>query len=442
MGYLGQNSTFTGTQNSKRINLTATALQKDFQPSGGYNINMIDVYRNGIRLVQSKDYTATDGTTVSLVQAAAADDILEFEIFENFVVADALSGDGDSVINGSLNVTGTLTAGVLDASPTYTPKAGFSTEAVRAGMSTNATRSGITTHVDGYLARGVTGTNLNCSGVITATSFSGSGANLTGIAATDNVSTSSLVVSGISTLGNVTAGVATANQYSGSVTGTSGTFTRDLTGANVTVSAASTHGDNIKANFGAANDMQIYHDGTADSFIKADSTHLKIRSNTFSVISAADDIMIGAAGGAGVTCYHNNVKVFETVATGVTAASALVGIGVTITANDHLQVGTGITMGGASGAGNLSVCGVVTGGSAKFGAGVTMTTNDLLQVGSGITMGGAAGAGNMSMCGILTAGTVKNGAGVEMGQNAIGARTVQSGGSPSGGDNGDIVYIY
>ena len=57
-------------------------------------------------------------------------------------------------------------------------------------------------------------------------------------------------------------------------------------------------------------------------------------------------------------------------------------------------------------------------------------------------MGGAAGAGNMSMCGILTAGTVTNAAGVEMGQNAIGARTVQSGGSPSGGDNGDIVYIY
>ncbi len=71
------------------------------------------------------------------------------------------------------------------------------------------------------------------------------------------------------------------------------------------------------------------------------------------------------------------------------------------------------------------------------GVGITQTNaGDMLQVGTGITMGGAAGAGNLSICGVLTAN------GVTMGQNAIGARTVQSGGSPSGGDNGDIVYIY
>ena len=45
----------------------------------------------------------------------------------------------------------------------------------------------------------VTGT-VNSTGVITATSFSGSGANLTGIAATTNVRTDSLVVSGITTV--------------------------------------------------------------------------------------------------------------------------------------------------------------------------------------------------------------------------------------------------
>jgi len=43
-------------------------------------------------------------------------------------------------------------------------------------------------------------TSLNASGVVTATSFSGSGANLTGIAATTDVRTNSLVVSGITTV--------------------------------------------------------------------------------------------------------------------------------------------------------------------------------------------------------------------------------------------------
>jgi len=46
-------------------------------------------------------------------------------------------------------------------------------------------------------------TSLNASGVVTATSFSGSGANLTGIGGTTDVRTNSLVVSGVSTFANV-----------------------------------------------------------------------------------------------------------------------------------------------------------------------------------------------------------------------------------------------
>ena len=52
-------------------------------------------------------------------------------------------------------------------------------------------------------------TGASFVGVVTATSFSGSGANLTGIATTENVRTSSLVVSGVSTLGTVVVGGAT-----------------------------------------------------------------------------------------------------------------------------------------------------------------------------------------------------------------------------------------
>ena len=49
------------------------------------------------------------------------------------------------------------------------------------------TQPGIATQVDGFLGVGVTGYNLNVTGVITANSFSGDGSGLTGIAATDDV---------------------------------------------------------------------------------------------------------------------------------------------------------------------------------------------------------------------------------------------------------------
>jgi len=62
---------------------------------------------------------------------------------------------------------------------------------------TNVDSIGIITARTGIV---VTAGGINASGVITATSFSGSGANLTGIAATTNVVTNSLVVSGITTV--------------------------------------------------------------------------------------------------------------------------------------------------------------------------------------------------------------------------------------------------
>jgi len=64
-------------------------------------------------------------------------------------------------------------------------------------------------------------TSLNASGVVTATSFSGSGANLTGIGGTTDVRTNSLVVSGVSTVTtlNATSIVGTTSINSGQLGG-------------------------------------------------------------------------------------------------------------------------------------------------------------------------------------------------------------------------------
>ena len=95
---------------SKVISITATASQTLFTVTGGYRINAIAVFRNGVRLVDGTDYTARDGASVTLLSPASASDVLEFQIFDDFRVADAIvSAESDQTIYGNLTVTGTLT---------------------------------------------------------------------------------------------------------------------------------------------------------------------------------------------------------------------------------------------------------------------------------------------------------------------------------------------
>ncbi len=106
---IGRPITLTSNVASKTISITATAGQTLFQPTGGYRINQLAVYRNGTRLVDGQDYTARDGASVTLVSGAVVDDILEFQIFDSFNISGAVNGVGAQVLDGTLNVTGGVT---------------------------------------------------------------------------------------------------------------------------------------------------------------------------------------------------------------------------------------------------------------------------------------------------------------------------------------------
>ena len=110
MGYLGNNNTITGTQNSKRIVIDATPNQTISTVTGGYTIGQLDVYRNGVKLVDAEDYTARDGSSVTFINALNVSDDVEFVVFENFNVADAMGVEGAQTLAGSLDVTGIVTA--------------------------------------------------------------------------------------------------------------------------------------------------------------------------------------------------------------------------------------------------------------------------------------------------------------------------------------------
>tara|TARA_A100001201_G_scaffold125093_1_gene109318 strand:+ start:1154 stop:1849 length:696 start_codon:yes stop_codon:yes gene_type:complete len=107
---IGNPVTLTNNVASKIISATATANQTLFTVTGGYRINAIAVFRNGVRLVDGSDFTALDASTVTLSSPANLNDTLEFHIFDDFRVADAIvSADANQTISGNLTITGTLT---------------------------------------------------------------------------------------------------------------------------------------------------------------------------------------------------------------------------------------------------------------------------------------------------------------------------------------------
>ena len=111
---IGRPITLTANVASKTISITATAGQTLFQPSGGYRINQIAVFRNGTRLVDGQDFTARDGASVTLLSGAVLNDILEFQIFDSFNVANAIDTNSSTqTIDGALIVSGGITGATI-----------------------------------------------------------------------------------------------------------------------------------------------------------------------------------------------------------------------------------------------------------------------------------------------------------------------------------------
>jgi len=74
-----------GTANKVTTEFTATSGQTLFSVS--YTVGLVDVYQNGMKL-SSTDFTATTGTSITLVIGAASGDLVVIEAFGAFSVAD------------------------------------------------------------------------------------------------------------------------------------------------------------------------------------------------------------------------------------------------------------------------------------------------------------------------------------------------------------------
>jgi hypothetical protein len=224
---IGRPVSLTSNVASKSISVTATANQTLFTVTGGYRINQVAVFRNGVRLADGSDFTARDGATVTLLSAASAGDVLEFQIFDDFRVADAIiNASAQQTINGNLTVTGTVTGAAIGISSGGT--------VVGAAKTLNFVGNGNTFVMDGdivniSIAAGAGGTWSNYDGVL-------------GVTTTKKVKIQNdLEVTGVTTstggfVGNVTGNASgtaggltgTPNIVVGSVTGTTGSFSGNV----------------------------------------------------------------------------------------------------------------------------------------------------------------------------------------------------------------------
>ena len=189
---------------------TATADQTTFVAS--YALGYVDVFLNGVKLAEDQ-YTASNGTSIVLDEGAAVDDIIEIVAF-NFTTG-ASGGDTAFATRSGFSTSSGIS--------TESVRAGLATEAVSAGIATFATTAGVSTQVSGYLGVGVTGTNLNVTGVITATSFSGDGSNLSNvISGIDIENNGSFLGAGITAINFSTNVTATASGGIATITAASG----------------------------------------------------------------------------------------------------------------------------------------------------------------------------------------------------------------------------
>lgn len=90
-GYIGTQPVPQATQT--RQTFTAVSGQTSFA-TAGYTAGFVDVYMNGVRLVDgaSNDFVATNGSEISLTSGAAAGDIIDVLMFTAVDLATAVGG--------------------------------------------------------------------------------------------------------------------------------------------------------------------------------------------------------------------------------------------------------------------------------------------------------------------------------------------------------------
>ena len=394
-----------------RQTFSPTGVTTDFTFESGYTVGYLDLFLNGTKLIEGVDYTATDTSTISLISAAISGDVLEGVAYKAFNLGDAsrigIQSAGTLVGNvNTLNFVGVgnsilLNGGTIDiqieggggstgAGGTWSNYDGVTgvTTTKKVKIQNDLEVTGVTTSTGGFVGN-ITGTTGSFSGNVSV------GGTLT-YEDVINVDSVGLVTArtGIEVLaggiGIVGGGL--------TVTGVSTFFNNIITGTGSTVGFGSTayFRDNAKAIFGDGEDLEIYHDTSANYIdisqpLYFRSTHGSGTQFYFQATSGENSLVLNHNGS--VDLYFDNSKKLETTTTGITITGGVqVGSGQSFGANGP----TAVYYGDGSNLTNLPAAGLTT--EALVSSGIVTTLNltaaqDHKVTASGITTITSSGSG-------------------------------------------------
>ena len=174
-GYIGRAPSDSSVTVSKQY-FESTGAASTFTFSSGYDPGYIDVYRNGIKLVSPLDYSATNGSTITLSTPVGIGTTIEAVAYKSYNISNVEASTLETTCNGTnLILAGDLT---VEGDIEYDEVIGR-----------NVNLSGVTTTV-GLNVTGIgTFVDINVSGAVTANAFVGDGSALTGIGVTQYTDT-------------------------------------------------------------------------------------------------------------------------------------------------------------------------------------------------------------------------------------------------------------
>jgi hypothetical protein len=303
------------------VSTAASYVRTSFNVSGpttvftvSYSVGYVEVYVNGV-LLNASDYTASNGTSVTLATTAISGDVVEFIAFTT-----------GSVIQLPIDLTTDVT-GVLPV----------------ANGGTNASTASITSfnNITGYTASGATGTTS------TNLVFSTSPTLVTPILGTPQS-------------GNFSTGTFTWPTFNQNTTGSAATLT----------TARAIYGNNFDGSAALTQIIASTYGGTGNGFTKfsgpatAEKT-FTLPDATCSILTSNAAVTV-AQGGTGVTTTPTNGQLLVGNGTNYTVATLGSGTGIstttgagTLTVNNtgvtSNVAGTGVTVSGATGAVTISI---------------------------------------------------------------------------------------
>ena len=173
--------------------------------------------------------------------------------------------------------------------------------------------------------------------------------------------------------------------------------------------ASANFDDNAKAIFGTGDDLQIFHDGT-DSYVNSNGADLRLKADDVKIYNyAGTEVKAIFTTDGSVDLYHNNVKKFETSATGGTVTGTLVATSLDISGDIDVDGTTNLDVVDIDGAVDMATT-LTLAGNADFNGDLDVdgTTNlDAVDIDGAVDMATTlAVAGTATFAGLVDAAII------------------------------------